>query len=77
MYQSYSRFLRDNAKAASRQFCFFKESNGVSLFKDYRKTDMKIVPLGSSGTVLTSFRFLTSACHFWAKTQHGLRMSHE
>ena len=25
---------------------------------------MKIVPLGSSGIVWTSFRFLTSECHF-------------
>ena len=30
---------------------------------------MKIVPLGSSGTVLTSFRFLTLVCHFWAQIQ--------
>ena len=37
-------------------------------------TDMKIVTLGSSGIVLTSFRFLTSACHFRAQTQRGLRM---
>ena len=38
---------------------------------------MKIVPFGSSGTVLTSFRFLTSTYHFWAQTQCGLRMFHE
>ena len=39
--------------------------------------DMKIVTLGSSGIVLTSFRFLTSACHSWARTQRGLMMFHE
>ena len=32
-------------------------------------TDMKIVTLGSSGIVLTSFRFLMSACHFRAQTR--------
>ena len=33
------------------------------------KADMKIVPFGSSGTVFTNFRFLTSACNFRAKPQ--------
>ena len=30
---------------------------------------MKIVPLGSSGSILTCYRFLTGMCHFQAKTE--------
>ena len=36
----------------------------------YSSTDMKILPLGSSGIIWTCYRFLTSMCHFLAKTQH-------
>ena len=36
----------------------------------FYKPDMKIRPLGSSGIILTCYRFLTSMCHFLAKTQH-------
>ena len=32
--------------------------------------DMKIVPLGSSGSILTWYRFLMGLCHFPAKTEH-------
>ena len=34
-----------------------------------KRSDMKIDPLGSSGTILTCYRFLTSMYHFPAKTQ--------
>ena len=31
---------------------------------------MKIIPLGSSGSILTYYMFLTGLCHFPAKTEH-------
>ena len=37
----------------------------------YHPTDMKIVPLGPSGTVFTSYRFFTSAHIFGLKSYSG------
>ena len=35
-----------------------------------KRSDMKIDPLGSSGTILTCYRFPTSRCHFPGNIQY-------